>query len=91
TAIEAMLRRDVATIVDVIPTFSILECKLIKSMAKLRGLRAAGSRESTSARALLVGLEVGLGKTQQYRSPAHSSDLCLVSTILNPLLDQAAS
>ncbi|KAG8729675.1 hypothetical protein FRC11_008235, partial [Ceratobasidium sp. 423] len=86
TATEAMSRRDVATIADVIPTFSILERKLIESAAKLRGLCAAGGRESASAQALLVGLEAGLGKTQQYWSLAHSSDLCLVSTILNPRL-----
>ncbi|CAE6468693.1 unnamed protein product [Rhizoctonia solani] len=80
TATKGMLRRDVATIADVIPTFNILERKLIETAAKLWSVAKPTSRESASAQALLTGLEAGLGKVQQYQDLARESDLCLIST-----------
>lgn len=71
-----MSRRDVPTLAEVIPTFSLLERKLLENISKLRG----AGHGNASARALLSGLEAGLAKLQKYRSLAHQSELCLVAT-----------
>ncbi|KDN47716.1 hypothetical protein RSAG8_03506, partial [Rhizoctonia solani AG-8 WAC10335] len=83
-ATEAMSRRDVATISDVIPTFALLERKLLEAISQLQG--EAADHKNTTARALLSGLEAALAKLQKYQTLAHKNHLCLIATVLNPWL-----
>ncbi|KDN47307.1 hypothetical protein RSAG8_03786, partial [Rhizoctonia solani AG-8 WAC10335] len=79
-----MSRRDVATISNVIPTFALLERKLLEAISQLQG--EAADHKITTARALLSGLEATLAKLQKYQTLAHKNHLCLIATVLNPWL-----
>ncbi|CAE6441082.1 unnamed protein product [Rhizoctonia solani] len=82
TASEAMSRRDAATLADVIPTFALLERKLLDNISQLRNITA--DRGNATARALLSGLDAALVKLQKYQTLAHENELCIIATVLNP-------
>ncbi|CUA67902.1 Zinc finger BED domain-containing protein DAYSLEEPER [Rhizoctonia solani] len=82
TASAAMSRRDVATLSDVIPTFALLERKLVESISQIQN--PATDRRNVTARALLSGLEAALFKLQKYQTLAHENQLCIIATVLNP-------
>ncbi|CAE6471302.1 unnamed protein product, partial [Rhizoctonia solani] len=84
TATEAMSRREVATIADVIPTFSLLERKLLE--AKLQLQAEAVDPGNATARALVSGLDAALTKLRKYQDLAHRNQSCLIATVLNPRL-----
>ncbi|KAG8685140.1 hypothetical protein FRC11_011059, partial [Ceratobasidium sp. 423] len=73
-ATEAMSRRDVPTLAEVIPTFDFLERKLVESETALRRERPL------SAQSLLTGVIACLSKLRKYKAFAHQNDLCLITT-----------
>ncbi|KAG9121713.1 hypothetical protein FRC07_002234 [Ceratobasidium sp. 392] len=77
-ATEAMSRKDMSTLPDVFPTFTLLERKLIDHAANLQHIPKGP--EHISAQALSAGLEAGLLKLRKYQKLAQESDLCLIAT-----------
>ncbi|KDN45413.1 hypothetical protein RSAG8_05000, partial [Rhizoctonia solani AG-8 WAC10335] len=82
TASDALSRRDIATLSDVIPTFALLERKLLESISQLQNITT--DRRNVTAQALLSGVEAALVKLQKYQKLARENQLCIIATVLNP-------